>query len=143
MLRHPRSFLLGLILGLALGLGSGCSKVDDLFGDSAEDDIDCYSSFDSFKNAMKREGKGLPPEQQWHHIVNQNPANKKRFGERLHCTDNLIALPRPVHQRVSAHYSTKPSWSKPRTVRAVVSERSWDEQYDYGVRLLREYGYEP
>lgn len=143
MLPKSRSLLLALVLGLALCFGSGCSTVDDLFGDSADGDVDCYSSFERFKSAMKREGKGLPSDQQWHHIVNQNPANKKRFSDRLHCTDNLIALPVDVHRKINGHYSSKQDWSKPRTVRAVISERSWSAQYDYGLRLLSQYGYSP
>lgn len=105
--------------------------------------VDCYPSFTSFKRDMERKGKKPPAEYQWHHIVEQNPTNQERFPGRLHCTDNLIAIPDQIHTRISGFYSSKPRWTKGKTVRQVISARSWQKQYDYGVKTLRRHGVDP
>lgn len=91
---------------------------------------------------MKARG-GKPPEDvQWHHIVEQT-LNQKRFPNRLHCMDNLIAIPKKVHEQISGHYSSKPSWAKGKRVRDEVSTWSWDRQYQYGLERLRQAGVTP
>lgn len=106
-------------------------------------DVHCYEKFATFRNIVKKSSKMPPTGYQWHHIVNQNPTNKKRFGKRLHCTDNLISLERRIHQDISAHYSSKQSWTKNQRVREVINERSWSEQYEYGLGILRKHGINP
>ncbi|MEM9489708.1 MAG: hypothetical protein AAGC55_11215 [Myxococcota bacterium] len=146
-IRKLRRALVTIAGGLALVVcvSVGCNAVDEFLDtdDAPPSGVDCYSSFESFKGAMRRAGKQLPRDQEWHHIVNQNPTNTRRFPKRLHCTDNLIALPTNIHRQVSGHYSSKQDWSRPKTVREVVSAMSWDEQHTYGLRLLRRYRITP
>lgn len=103
----------------------------------------CPGSFGRFKRKITASSKNPGSGFQWHHIVNQNPKNMKRFGNRLHCTDNLISLPTAIHRKVSGHYSGKPNWTNGKLVRDVINERSWTKQYEYGLDVLRRHGVKP
>lgn len=71
------------------------------------------------------------------HIVEQNPTNKAQFtAEQLQNTDNIVALPKDVHQSVSSYYSSKIGGST-LTVRQSVSQMPFDEQ---GVCYARRAG---
>lgn len=81
----------------------------------------------------------------WHHIVEQNPSNLSRFGsEAIHNTNNIIALPHgkgSIHALISGHYSSKATFTNGLTVREWLRSKSFDEQYNYGVNILKYYGY--
>ena len=63
-----------------------------------------WGSYGGFKSAMGSAGKG----KEWHHIVERTPGNVKRFGgEALHNTENVTALGKALHTRISAFYSSK------------------------------------
>ncbi|WNG16673.1 hypothetical protein [Cystobacter fuscus] len=63
-----------------------------------------WGSYSGFKSAIGPAGKG----REWHHIVEQTPGNVKRFGgEALHNTENVTALDKALHTRMSAFYSSK------------------------------------
>ena len=79
----------------------------------------------------------------WHHIVNKLEPNKTRFGRRLHCTDNLIALHKDVHSKVTGFYNSRPDWTKGKYVREVIVTRTWRKQYEFGLKVLRDRGIEP
>ena len=106
-------------------------------------DVYCYERYRTLSKIVQRSSKPVPEGYQWHHIVNQNPTNKKRFGTRLHCTDNLIALPVSVHRKISGFYNSKQKWSGRRRVREVINDRSWSEQYEFGLATLRDHGIDP
>ena len=76
----------------------------------------------------------------WHHIVEQTPGNAKRFGgEALHNTENIIALDKALHDKVSAFYSrirffiTK---STRLTVRQWLSTQSYEAQREFGLLAM-------
>ena len=95
-----------------------------------------YHSFNAFKRAQGKAGDGM----QWHHIVEQNPANKARFSPyQLHNVDNLVRIDRATHNKINAHYSSNLPGTQTR-VRDVLSPKSFDEQYEYGLNVLREHG---
>ena len=102
-------------------------------------DTRCYDSFRQFKNTHGNAGK----DREWHHIVGQHSKNKGTFGEHdLHCTDNLISLPESVHHQINGHYNTKPDWAGGDNVRNWLAKKTFAEQYEYGIKLLKKYGYE-
>ena len=76
-----------------------------------------YKSYPAFIRDVGKAGDGM----NWHHIVEQNPANVKKFGqEKLQNTHNIIRIPGgkgSLHARISGHYSSKPSQLKGLTVR--------------------------
>ncbi len=106
-------------------------------------DVYCYETFPSFRYIINKSSKKPAAGWQWHHIVNQNPRNVQKFGNRLHCTDNLIALPKHVHGQVSRVFGSKPHWTHGEFVRNVINKRSWPEQYEFGLEVLRDKGVSP
>jgi hypothetical protein len=90
-----------------------------------------FSSFGAFKRAMGSAGEG----RQWHHIVEQNQVG--RFGaQSIHNTDNLVSLPRGVHEQVSAFYSSKQPFTGNLTVRQWLRNQSFDEQTRFGQQVI-------
>jgi hypothetical protein len=82
-----------------------------------------------------------------HHMVNQNKANvaKKelvKFGQAaLDADSNLVRIPRLKHWLVTAWYNEKdPDDPEERLRRDVISEKSFDEQREIGLKLLRDVG---
>ncbi|MCK8501564.1 hypothetical protein [Myxococcus fulvus] len=95
-----------------------------------------YSSFKSFKRAMGPAGPG----KEWHHIVEQTDGNVGRFGPKaIHNTENIVALDKELHTRVSAFYSSKnvsATGSDAVTVRQWLRAQSYEAQREFGLRAL-------
>jgi len=97
-----------------------------------------FSSYQKFRKTYGKAGDGM----EWHHIVEQRKANISRFGaERIHNIDNMIALPVDVHRKISGHYSSKISEYSNLRVRDWLNSQSFEEQYKYGLDVLKKYGY--
>ncbi len=96
-----------------------------------------WGSYSGFKSAMGSAGKG----KEWHHIVEQTPGNVKRFGgEALHNTENVAALGKPTHMRISAFYSSiqpKITNSNTLTVRQWLSTQSYEAQREFGLLTIK------
>ncbi|WP_240358338.1 hypothetical protein [Myxococcus vastator] len=102
--------------------------------------VKSYSSFKSFKRAMGPAGQG----KEWHHIVEQTDGNAARFGPKsLHNTENIIALDKNLHTRVSAFYSSIQRFSGGKTVREWLRAQSYEAQREFGLKLLRDFGASP
>jgi len=115
--------------------GSGFSKVTHL----AEDAGVGFKSFTAFKRAMGAAGPG----REWHHIVTQLDSNVERFGEEaIHNTRNLVSIPKDLHAKVTGHYNSLMRGSKT-LVRDHVKTLSFEEQYQYGVDVLKRFGWTP
>jgi hypothetical protein len=100
-----------------------------------------WNSFSSLKRARGPAGQG----KQWHHIVEQTDGNVQRFGpQALHNTENVIAVDEPIHQRISAYYSSKDArFTGAQTVRQWLSKQSFQVQRDFGLSTLARYGIVP
>ena len=101
-----------------------------------------FPSFSAFKRAMGRAGPGYA----WHHIVEQTASNVARFGpEAVHNTANIIRLPHgagSIHARLSGFYSSiRPdiTGSTAQTVRQWLSKKSFDTQFSFGQRAIRNF----
>jgi hypothetical protein len=96
-----------------------------------------WGSFGGFKSAMGKAGPG----KQWHHIVEQTKGNTKRFGgAALHNTENIIALDKALHTRVSALFSRKVlriTGSRTMTVRQWLSTQSYEAQREFGLLAIQ------
>lgn len=105
--------------------------------------VDGFESFNAFKKAMKSAGSGYA----WHHIVEQTPANLKKFGpQMIHNKNNLIKLPHgkgTIHARISGFYSSKKGISGDMRVRDWLSSKSFEEQYEFGINKLKSFGWTP
>ena len=96
-----------------------------------------FSTYREFKRVYGSAGKGF----EWHHIV-ERPVNVERFGaERIHNTDNIIALPTSLHRKISGFYSSKTPFSYPLTVRDWLSPQSFEEQYEFVIKTISVFVY--
>lgn len=100
-----------------------------------------YQSFNAFKKANGAAGEGMA----WHHIVEQNPSNISKFGsETIHNTGNLMKLEHgagSIHSKISGYYSSKQSFTGGQTVRQWLNGQSYQQQYNFGVQKLKDFGY--
>ena len=55
-------------------------------------------------------------------------------------SENLIAVDEATHWMISGYYSSKQLFSKGKTVREWLSHQSLDEQREFGLQVLREFG---
>jgi hypothetical protein len=102
-----------------------------------------FNTFNEFKTAYGTAGVGKA----WHHIVEQNPANIAKFGaQRIHNTTNLIKLDHgagTIHAKVSGYYSSIQPFTNGQTVRKWLSSQSYKQQYDFGIKTMKQFGYTP
>lgn len=80
---------------------------------------------------------------QKHHIVNQHDANKDKFGSsRIQGADNLVSVPWLKHIEISRWYQT-PNQDKKfggRSPTDYLRDKSWEEQFEVGLEILRQHG---
>lgn len=79
---------------------------------------------------------------QWHHIVGQSQIGKRAYFN-SNQVNNVIAIPsgaNSIHSKISSHYSSKFEFTNGMTVRDWLAAKSFDEQFEYGLDLLKEYG---
>lgn len=80
-----------------------------------------------------------------HHIVEQNPQNLakiiiEKFGrERLDASENLVWLPRFLHEEVTTYYSENLIGPGGPTVRQFANVLSFEQQRALGLGVLRKY----
>jgi hypothetical protein len=119
----------------AMAMSSEGSQIATRAGTLVSKTYRAFKSFRIFKRAMGSAGEG----KNWHHIVEQHAANVKRFGpEALHNTENVIKLDTPLHNQVSAFYSSiqKELTNSPLTVRQWLSTQSYEAQRQFGLRAI-------
>ena len=108
---------------------------------AATETVEGFSSFSAFKRAHGPAGEGMA----WHHIVEQNPTNKAQFApEALHNTNNVIKIEHgagSLHSKVSGFYSSKPPFAQGQTVRQWLNGQSYQQQYDFGIKTLKQFGW--
>lgn len=108
------------------------------------DDVS-FSSFDAFKKISPAELiiRRYPATEvgiEYHHIVEQGGDNAKNFSpEQLHSTRNIIPLPDPVHDLVTAEYAKEYDKSG-KSVREWLSAQSFEAQRNEGIKILRRLG---
>lgn len=99
-----------------------------------------FKSFDDLKRVIGPAGEGRA----WHHIVEQTPANIEKFGaEMIHSVGNVVSIPAgkgSLHAKISAYYSSKQYFTGGKTVREWLSTKSYEEQYEFGVRVINCFG---
>jgi RHS repeat-associated protein len=96
-----------------------------------------YRSFSAFKRYEGRAQSGYA----LHHIVEKRGTQFSPFS--IHNTGNLIQVPIPIHNRISAHYSSIQRFTEGMTVRKWLSNQSFEDQFNYGLRVLKQFGIKP
>ncbi|MBR1599900.1 MAG: hypothetical protein IJ661_13460 [Lachnospiraceae bacterium] len=97
-----------------------------------------YALFDDLKIAIGSAGKN----RDWHHIVEQSQIKKSGFTpELIHNTNNIISIDRATHRKISGYYSTKSfDFTNGLSVRDWLAGQSYEEQYKFGIEVLRKFG---
>jgi len=97
-----------------------------------------FSSFSSLKRSLGSAGKGFD----WHHIVEQSQITKSGFSKYwVNNSNNVISISKEVHRKVSAYYSSKiPGLTGGKTVRNWLAGQSFQKQYEFGIKILRQFG---
>lgn len=94
-----------------------------------------FKSFDELKRFL---GPAAPGHA-WHHIVEQSKMGEFAV-DAIQSADNVIELPTHIHIRVSAYYSSIRAISAPKTVREWLRGKSWEEQYQFGLKVIADQG---
>jgi hypothetical protein len=80
------------------------------------------------------------PGSAYHHIVEQGGANSINFPpELINSPKNIARIPSWFHVQISAVYSRTRAGGT-MTVREWLGTKSFDFQYRYGLKLMREFG---
>ncbi|MFV2044155.1 MAG: RHS repeat-associated core domain-containing protein [Anaerolineales bacterium] len=92
-----------------------------------------FSSFRALKRAL-----GPARERNvWHHLVEQRSANVQRFGaEVVHNPANVVAVSGNVNQQIANYYSRIRPFTGGRTVRMWLGTQSFEEQLEFGAKIL-------
>lgn len=95
-----------------------------------------FKSFKDLKKFLGDPGSGKV----WHHIVEQNQI--KKFGAaRIHNTKNVMSIDWSLNVKLNNYYNSKRPFSQNMTVREWLKKtKSFDEQYQFGLEKLREFG---
>ena len=100
-----------------------------------------FDSFEQFKSVVGSAGKG----QAWHHIVEQTAGNVKKFGaNKIHNINNLMKIPHgkgSIHGKVSGFYFSKQPFTNGKRVRDWLSNKNFDDQFNYGIQKLKDFGW--
>jgi len=97
-----------------------------------------FNSFRKLKNYLGSAGDGKV----WHHIVEQNQISKSGFDKTLvHNVNNVISVTSEMNTKIASHYnSIIPGLTNGMTVRNWLAGQSFQFQYEYGLKVLRDFG---
>jgi len=101
-----------------------------------------FNSFDDLKKYLGSPGE----DNAWHHIVEQSQIGKSGFSSNeINNVNNIISIPHgkgTVHAKISGYYSSIPAsgFTNGLTVRQWLSGQSFQQQFDFGMNVLKQYG---
>ena len=100
-----------------------------------------FSNFPALKNYLGSPGEG----KQWHHIVEQSQIGKRAnfSSEQVHNLNNVVAVPSgkdSIHTEISNLFSSKTDYSEGMIVRDWLASKSFDYQFNFGIKQLEQYG---
>ena len=100
-----------------------------------------FSTFDKLKNYLGKADDGYA----WHHIVEQSQIGKSGFApEQIHNVRNVVQIPSgysgSVHAKITATYNSIQNFTNGMTLRNWLSTKSFEEQLEFGLEVLKEYG---
>lgn len=97
-----------------------------------------YSSFRKLKKAIGSAGEG----NDWHHIVEQSQIKKSGFSpELINNTNNIIAVDHATHMKITGYYANKGfDFTNGLSVRDWLKDQSFETQYEFGIKTLKDFG---
>ena len=105
--------------------------------------LDAPQTLADLQNAATRPA---PPGYELHHIVEAQKrsedaeSNARRFSDRIDSRENLVRVPYWKHIEISSWYSRSHREYGGLTLRTYLRGKSWQEQYDIGLEVLRRHG---
>jgi hypothetical protein len=108
-----------------------------------------FASADAFKkDFVDKHYRPAGPGYDYHHIVEQGGPNATNIpAEELHSTENMIRMPRLLHEEITSAYSDEasehfsdPSIQPGQTVRQWLRTQPYDVQYRSGLKIMRDLG---
>ena len=101
--------------------------------------VNINEGFDTFRQYKRVYGKAAKGKE-LHHIVEQSQIEKSGFDpKQIHNPKNIIEIDKSVHRKITAHYNSKVRGTN-MTVREWLTGQSFEVQYNYGIKMLKEYG---
>ena len=96
-----------------------------------------FNSFRALKKYLGSAGKGY----QWHHIVEQCQIRRSGFDKQMiHNVNNIVKVSDAVHTKISAYYSSiDTNLCENMRVRDYISQFSFEEQYQFGIKMLEKF----
>jgi hypothetical protein len=101
-----------------------------------------YASYDPPKTLeeLRQRPQEFAAGYERHHIVEQNDANRAKFGDAMiDSPDNIVWVPRLKHEKITAYYNGRPRRDEP-TFRETTSALDFEGQKQVGLAMLRQYG---
>ena len=98
----------------------------------ADKEFRSFPSFQEFKDYYGSAGEGS----EWHHIVEQSADFPP---EKVNTTENIIRVPKFIHEEVNGILSTKVD-NQDFTFRDLTHQKSFADQREYGLALLKDFG---
>jgi hypothetical protein len=114
----------------------GPQNLDDIRVSTKDESFSSYSSFtkEDLAKRFGSAGEGY----EYHHIVEQS-AGDAIPTEEIQSTRNIVRIPKILHEEISAESSSNSETYQGR-VRDSLRGKSFDEQYQHGVNLMRNLG---
>ena len=95
-----------------------------------------FEKFQDLKDYLGSAGEN----NHWHHIVEQCQIDKSGFSpQQIHNTNNIVAVNRSIHSKISGYYSSKQDFTGQLTVRDWLAGQSYKAQYEFGIKIFNEY----
>lgn len=101
--------------------------------------VDPSKGYDSWSK-MKRDIGSAGDGNEWHHIVEQSQIDKSGFSSKMvNNPDNVVSIPREVHQKITGYYNSKPEFTNGLTYREWLAGQSYETQYESGLEILEKF----
>lgn len=102
--------------------------------------LDPPKTLKELQDAVKRPTLGYHV----HHIVEWNTSDNKFSVDQLENPENLVEIPEMTHRKISDWYRDKNARykidGKIVSPREYLKSKSWKEQYDFGIQVLKDFG---
>lgn len=97
-----------------------------------------FNTFDALKKHLGSPGEG----NHWHHIVEQSQIKKSGFSAtEINNTGNVIAVDAATHAKITGYYNTTTfDFTGGLSVRNWLAGQSFEMQYEFGMKVLKQYG---
>jgi hypothetical protein len=94
-----------------------------------------FSSYSKLKRVLGPKPKG----NDYHHIVEQSNVKHGTLpSELVNNPNNIVEIPRGIHQKISGYYSRKLRFTGGLTVREWARQLPYDEQYRFGQGVVKD-----